>query len=72
MTILLGAEIPVCCVATIYAIHRMLRTHHEVMAAVIGRKARNLTEELGHAEERITDAARTGLRSRNGPARLRD
>ena len=72
MTVFLLAEIPACCALTLYAVHRMLRTHHEVMAAVIGRRARKLAEELEQAEERITEAARTGLRARNGPARLRD
>jgi len=72
MTILLLAEIPVCCALTLYLIHRMLRAHHEVMARVIGRRARDIADELGHAEKRISDAARTGLRARYGPARLRD
>jgi len=72
VTVFLAAEIPVCCALTLYLIHRMLRTHHEVMARVIGRRARDIADELGHAEKRISEAARTGLRARNGPARLRD
>jgi len=72
MTVLLLAEIPVCCALTLCLIHRMLRAHHEVMARVIGRRARDIADAVGGAEERISEAARTGLRARNGPARLRD
>jgi hypothetical protein len=70
--LLLLAAVVACDLLTIYAVHRMLRSHHEVMARVIGRRARDIADELGHAEERISEAARTGLRARSGPARLRD
>ena len=65
-------EIPVVAAASLFVAHRILRSHHEVMAAVIGRKARDVREAIGGAEDRITRAARTGLVSRAGPARLKD
>jgi hypothetical protein len=72
VTFILLAAVFACDLLTLYAVHRMLRAHHEVMARVIGRRARDIADELSHAEERISEAARTGLRARNGPARLRD
>ena len=65
-------EVPVVAGVSLYVAHRMLRSHHEVMAAVIGRKARDVREAISGAEERITRAARTGVVSRAGPARLKD
>ena len=65
-------EIPVVAAASLFVAHRILQSHHEVMAAVIGRKARDVREAISGAEERITRAARTGVVSRAGPARLKD
>ena len=65
-------EVPVVAAVSLFVAHRILRSHHEVMAAVIGRKARDVREAIGGAEERITRAARTGVVSRAGPARLKD
>jgi hypothetical protein len=65
-------EVPVVAGVSLYVAHRMLRSHHEIMAAVIGRKARDVREAISGAEERITRAARTGVVSRAGPARLKD
>ena len=65
-------EVPVVAGVSLYVAHRMLRSHHEVMAAVIGHKARDVREAISGAEERITRAARTGVVSRAGPARLKD
>jgi hypothetical protein len=65
-------EVPVVAAVSLFVAHRILRSHHEVMAAVIGRKARDVREAIGGAEDRITRAARTGLVSRAGPARLKD
>lgn len=75
MTILLVAaliEVPVVAAVSLWAAQRLLATHQEIMAAVIGRKARDVREAIGGAEERITRAARTGVVSRAGPARLKD
>jgi hypothetical protein len=60
------------CLVTVYTVHRMLLAHQKVLAQLLGRHARDLTHELSQAEERISETARTGLRARGGPARLRD
>jgi hypothetical protein len=65
-------EVPVVAAVSLFVAHRILQAHHKVMAAVIGRKARDVREAIGGAEERITRAARTGVVSRAGPARLKD
>ena len=75
MTVLLIValiEIPLVAVASIWVASRILGTHSEILAAVIGRKARDVREALGEAEGRISQAARTGVVSRAGPARLKD
>ena len=75
MTVLLVVamiEIPVVAVASLWVASRLLSTHGEILAAVIGRKARDVREALGEAEGRISQAARTGVVSRAGPARLKD
>lgn len=75
MTVLLLVamiEIPVVAVASLWVASRILGTHSEILAAVIGRKARDVREALGEAEGRISQAARTGVVSRAGPARLKD
>jgi hypothetical protein len=65
-------EIPVAAAVSLFVAHRILQAHHEVMVAVIGRKARDVREAISGAEERITRAARTGVVSRAGPARLKE
>lgn len=65
-------EIPVVAVASLWVASRILGTHSEILAAVIGRKARDVREAIGDAEGRISQAARTGVVSRAGPARLKD
>jgi hypothetical protein len=65
-------EVPVVAAVSLFVAHRILQAHHKVMAAVIGRKTRDVREAIGGAEERITRAARTGVVSRAGPARLKD
>lgn len=75
MTALLVAamiEIPVVALVSLWFASRLLSTHGEILAAVIGRKARDVREALGEAEGRISQAARTGVVSRAGPARLKD
>lgn len=75
MTALLLAvliEIPLVAAGSLIAAHRMLLDHQEVMAAVIARKSRDVRDALAAAEVRISQAARTGTLSRQGPARLRD
>jgi hypothetical protein len=72
MTVIVLIEIPVVAAASLYLAHRILRSHQEIMAAVVGRKARDVRDALGEAEGRISQAARTGLVSRYGPARLKD
>lgn len=75
MTVLLLVamiEIPVVAVASLWVASRILGTHSEILAAVIGRKARDVREAIGDAEGRISQAARTGVVSRAGPARLKD
>lgn len=75
MTVLLIVamiEIPVVAVASLWVASRILGTHSEILAAVIGRKARDVREAIGDAEGRISQAARTGVVSRAGPARLKD
>lgn len=75
MTVLLIValiEIPLVAVASLWVASRILGTHSEILAAVIGRKARDVREALGEAEGRISQAARTGVVSRAGPARLKD
>ena len=75
MTALLVAaliEVPAVATVSLYVAHRILRTHQEIMAAVIGRRVRDVRDAIRGAEERITRAARTGVVSRAGPARLKD
>lgn len=75
MTVLLivaMVEIPVVALTSLWFASRLLSTHGEILAAVIGRKARDVREALGEAEGRISQAARTGVVSRAGPARLKD
>lgn len=75
MTALLIAalvEVPLVAAVSLWLARRMLCTHVEALATVIGRRARNLEEALAAAEGRIRDAARGGVVSRAGPARLRD
>ena len=75
MTVLLIValvEIPVVALACLWVASRILGTHSEILAAVIGRKARDVREAIGDAEGRISQAARTGVVSRAGPARLKD
>ena len=75
MTVLLivaMVEIPVVALASLWFASRLLSTHGEILAAVIGRKARDVREALGEAEGRLSEAARTGVVSRAGPARLKD
>lgn len=57
---------------TLYVMHRMLAAHQRVMAQLLARRAADLTHELSEAEARISETARTGIRARGGPARLRD
>jgi hypothetical protein len=72
LLILALIEVPVVAAVSLFVAHRILQSHHKVMAAVIGRKARDGREAIDGAEERITRAARTGVVSRAGPARLKD
>ena len=75
MTILLIvalAEVPVVAAVSLYLVHLLLRGHNEILAAVIGRKAQDLRKALADAEDRVTRAARGGVVSRAGPARLKD
>jgi hypothetical protein len=72
LLILALIEVPVVAAVSLFVAHRILQAHHKVMAAVIGRKARDVRETIGGAEERITRATRTGVVSRAGPARLKD
>ena len=65
-------EVPVVAAVSLWLTHLMLRTHAEVTGAVIGRKARDVREAIQGAEQRIIQAARGGLVSRAGPARLKD
>ena len=75
MTVLLVAaliEVPAVALVSLYVAHRLLRSHSEVLAAVIGRRARDLEGALTSSEKRIAAAARTGQVARYGPARLKD
>jgi hypothetical protein len=65
-------EVPVVAAVSLWLVHLMLRTHAEVTGAVIGRRARDVRDAIQGAEDRITRAARTGVVSRSGPARLKD
>jgi hypothetical protein len=65
-------EVPVVAAISLYVAHRLLSWHNEIMAAVIGRKAQDLRKALADGEERVTTAARGGVVSRAGPARLKD
>jgi len=70
--VLVLAAVGVSCAVTLYVTHRMLLAHQSVLAQILGRHARDLTSELGRAEARISETARTGIKARGGPARLRD
>ena len=75
MTVLLVAaliEVPAVALVSLYVAHRLLRSHSEVLAAVIGRRARDLDGALTAAEKRLSQAAHAGLLARHGPARLKD
>ena len=65
-------EVPVVAGVSLYVAHRMLRSHAEVMATVIGHRAREVGEALSGAEKRLSQAAHAGLLARHGPARLKD
>lgn len=72
LLLFVALEIPITAAIVLLAVHRMLLSHQTILAAVIGRRASDFAHALSEAEGRVTEAARTGVRARSGPARLRD
>lgn len=65
-------EVPIVAAVSLWFAHLMLRSHGQVMGAVIGRRARDVRTAIEGAEDRIAKVARGGLVARAGPARLKD
>ena len=71
LLLFIALEVPIVAAVSLLVIHAMLDAHTEVLAAVLARKAKNLTDALEQAEASHRGDA-TGVRARSGPARLRD
>jgi hypothetical protein len=72
LLLVVAVEIPVAAALTVFAVHKILLSHQEILARVIARRAADFAHALAQAEARLSEETRTGVRARSGPARLRD
>ena len=58
LLLFIALEVPIVAAVSLLVIHAMLDAHTEVLAAVLARKAKNLTDALEQAEARLSEEAR--------------
>ena len=67
LLLFIALEVPIVAAVSLLVIHAMLDAHTEVLAAVLARKAKNLTDALEQAEEHSARQPRPGSGRGAGP-----